>query len=223
MVATVVCLAPRVLPLTPQVVFGLSAIGRLPFLRRLPLFGSCCRNVVAAVVSAVSVRPAQSVSASISFRASGCGAGSLLTAVSIVRNRRDRAPTLARSNNYRCSPPTAFARPSETRTGGASLGLRLVSRARATLLVASQVTPARRRIPRFAMRRSATFSGGRGDICLGDEPPSADGSLQGAGNASSSRPFRQILFRASGSIPGPLSGSAEANPSVDPVLSKNWI
>lgn len=110
MVATVVCPAPRVLPLNPQVVFGLSAIGRLPFLRRLPLFGSCCRDVVGTVVSALSVRRAQSVSASISFRASGCGAGSLLTAFSIVRNRRDRAPTLARSNNYRCSPPTAFAR-----------------------------------------------------------------------------------------------------------------
>ena len=108
---TVVGPAPRVLPLTPQVVFGLSANGRLPI-------GGASRSdrillpraSSPPMVSAVSIQPGSIREGRDSFsrfrlrcRKPSNGMIPWSRTVGI------QPPALARSNNFRCSPPTAFA------------------------------------------------------------------------------------------------------------------
>jgi len=123
--AAIVCLAPRVLSLTPQVTFSFSA-GR-PRFRCLPPFGSYCVSAVIAGLPAPSHRIAQSATVLSFFTLSvatpeRCGGWSCSFKTAGVRTT-----TLAHSSNFRswidrlCPLP----RP-KPRTTEASLGLRLV-------------------------------------------------------------------------------------------------
>ena len=64
-----------------------------------------------------------------------------------VRHRQNPVPTLARSSNFRCFHRLRSLAPSQTGVGGASLGSRLVSPTRATLLCRVTGVPARRLAP----------------------------------------------------------------------------
>jgi hypothetical protein len=160
---TIVGLAPRVLPLTPQVVFFVSA-GRRRF-RRLPSFGSYRASAVIAFPGAFqsdrSIRDNPSP-----FSDSGCDTGVVWRLFCSSITAGLWITTLARSNNYR-SLPTAFAH--KVRNPGPGGVTRLRSwflRSAPLVCVASRTAAARRLASWLLSRRGTTLPEEAGDICL---------------------------------------------------------
>jgi len=151
---TIVGLAPRVLPLTPQVAFIIS-IGR-PRFRCLPLLGSYHVSVVTAGFPASSSRIAQSATDRIPFHPPAATPEGFSGFDSICPEPLDGGPphwlTVATAGFHRLCSPAA----PKPRNGGCDSASRPVFPARATCLIASRADAARRLV-------SWSFDAGRND------------------------------------------------------------